>query len=73
MVHKNGLHSVGLNPRPLSHESSALTTKPRLLGYLSDISYDLIASPKKAVNNAFLVVVNVFAVFIFSGSTLYLK
>jgi len=25
---KNGLLSGGLNPRPLSHESSALTTRP---------------------------------------------
>jgi hypothetical protein len=28
---KNGLLSGGLNPRPLSHESSALITRPRLL------------------------------------------
>jgi hypothetical protein len=28
---KNGLHSGGLNPRPLSYESSALTTRPQLL------------------------------------------
>ncbi len=28
---KNGLLSGVLNPRPLSHESSALTTRPRLL------------------------------------------
>jgi hypothetical protein len=28
---KNGLLSGGLNPRPLSHESSALTTRPRLI------------------------------------------
>ncbi len=28
---KDGLHSGGLNPRPLSHESSALSTRPRLL------------------------------------------
>ena len=28
---KNGLHSGGLNPRPLGHESSASTTRPRLL------------------------------------------
>jgi len=28
---KNGLHSGGFNPGPLSHESSALTTGPRLL------------------------------------------
>ncbi len=27
----NGLLSGGLNPRPLSHESSALTTRPQLL------------------------------------------
>ncbi len=28
---KNGLHSGSLNPGPLGHESSALTTRPRLL------------------------------------------
>jgi hypothetical protein len=28
---KNGLHSGGLNPGPLIHESSALTTRPWLL------------------------------------------
>jgi hypothetical protein len=28
---KNGLNSGGLNPGPLGHESSALTTRPRLL------------------------------------------
>ena len=28
---KNGLHSEGLNPQPLSHESSALTTRPQPL------------------------------------------
>jgi hypothetical protein len=28
---KNGLHSGGLNPGPLGHESSALTTRPGLL------------------------------------------
>ncbi len=28
---KNGLLSGGLNSQPLSHESSALTTRPRLL------------------------------------------
>ncbi len=28
---KNGLHSWGLNPGPLGHESSALTTRLRLL------------------------------------------
>jgi len=26
---KNGLHSGGLNPGPLGHESSALTTRPK--------------------------------------------
>ncbi len=31
---KNGLLSVGLNPPPLSHESSALTTRPRLLSFV---------------------------------------
>ncbi len=30
---KNGLHSGGLNPGPLDHESSALTTRPRLLAW----------------------------------------
>ncbi len=30
---KNGLHSQGLNPGPLSHLSSALTTRPRLLAF----------------------------------------
>jgi hypothetical protein len=30
---KNGLHSGGLNPGPLGLESSALTTRPRLLAY----------------------------------------
>ncbi len=32
---KNGLPSGGLNPGPLSHDSSALTTRPRLLAYLN--------------------------------------
>jgi len=31
---KNGLHSGGLNPGPLGHESSALTTRPRLLALI---------------------------------------
>jgi hypothetical protein len=31
---KNCLHSGGLNPGPLGHESSALTTRPRLLANL---------------------------------------
>jgi hypothetical protein len=30
---KNGLHGGGLNPGPLGHESSALTTRPRLLTF----------------------------------------
>ncbi len=30
---KNGLYSGGLNPGPLGHESSALTTRPRLLAF----------------------------------------
>ena len=30
---KNGLHSGGLNPGPLGHESSALSTRPQLLAY----------------------------------------
>jgi hypothetical protein len=30
---KNGLHSGGLNPGPLGHESSALTTRPWLLAF----------------------------------------
>jgi hypothetical protein len=30
---KNGLHSGGLNPGPLGHESSTLTTRPWLLAY----------------------------------------
>ncbi len=31
MVPENGLHSGGLNLGPFGHESSALTTRPRLL------------------------------------------
>jgi hypothetical protein len=31
---KNGLHSGGLNPGPLGHESSALTTRQRLLAWV---------------------------------------
>jgi hypothetical protein len=34
---KNGLQSGGLNPGPLGHESSALTTRTRLLTYLDVI------------------------------------
>ena len=34
---KNGLHSGGLNPGPLGLESSALTTRPRLLALSCDI------------------------------------
>jgi hypothetical protein len=32
---KNGLHSGGLNPGPLGHESSALTTRPQLLAFFN--------------------------------------
>ncbi len=32
---KNGLHSGGLNPGPLGHEHSALTTRPGLLAQLT--------------------------------------
>jgi len=38
---KNGLHSVGLNPRPLSHESSALTTGLQLLPFLLTVTFKL--------------------------------
>jgi hypothetical protein len=31
---KNGLHNGGSNSQPFSHESSALTTRPRLLANL---------------------------------------
>jgi hypothetical protein len=34
---KNGLLSGGLSPRPLSHESSALTTRPWLLALLKSV------------------------------------
>ncbi len=34
---KNGLHSGGLNPGPLGHESSALTTRPRLLALMTSL------------------------------------
>ena len=33
----NGLHSGGLNPGPLGHESSALTTRPRLLAQRKEV------------------------------------
>jgi hypothetical protein len=33
MMPKNGLRSGGLNPRPLVHESSALTIRPQLLDF----------------------------------------
>jgi hypothetical protein len=36
---KNGLHSGGLNPGPLGHVFSALTTRPRLLAFLKDIMF----------------------------------
>ncbi len=35
---KNGLHNGGLNPGPLGHESSALTTRPRLLANQVNLS-----------------------------------
>jgi hypothetical protein len=34
---KNGLHSVGLDPGPLGHESAALTTRPRLLTFAGEV------------------------------------
>jgi len=34
---KNGLHSGGLNPGPLGLESSALTTRPRLLAFIQTL------------------------------------
>jgi hypothetical protein len=36
---KNGLHSGGLIPGPLSHESSALNTRPRLLALMNFVSF----------------------------------
>jgi hypothetical protein len=44
---KNGLHSWGLNPGPLGHESSALTTRPRLLAYFSYIYLKLVVLTRK--------------------------
>ncbi len=35
---KNGLHNGGLNPGPLGHESSALTTRPRLLARMAVVT-----------------------------------
>ncbi len=46
---KNGLLSGGLNPRPLSHESSALTTRPRLLA----IVYELLRERWWQLHNLF--------------------
>ncbi len=37
---KNGLHSGGLNPGPLGLESSALTTRPRLLALVGATLWD---------------------------------
>ena len=37
---KNGLHSEGLNPGSLSHESSALTTRPTILAILTAVFVD---------------------------------
>jgi hypothetical protein len=34
---KNGLRSGGFNPGPLGHESSAVTTKPRLLACITEL------------------------------------
>jgi hypothetical protein len=39
---KNGLHSGGLNSQPLSHESLALTTRPRLLAKFSQCKFSSI-------------------------------
>ncbi len=47
---KNGLHNGGLNPGPLGHESSALTTRPQLLTlnfrvfYSEDLKMGLVIS-----------------------------
>jgi hypothetical protein len=38
---KNGLHSGGSNSQPFSHESSALTTRPRLLA--NGINFSLVS------------------------------
>ncbi len=38
---KNGLHTGGLNPGPLGHESSALTTRPWLLAQRGSFIYNL--------------------------------
>ncbi len=46
----NGHHSGGLNPRPLSHESSALTTRPRLFALYGGKlirDYDLASSKSR--------------------------
>jgi hypothetical protein len=44
---KNGLHSGGLNPGPLGHEFSALTTRPRLLAVFLILYFMLKASTDK--------------------------
>ena len=50
---KNGLHSGGSNSQPFSHESSALTTRPRLLALPDSIfiSRYLKVKLKKFTNN----------------------
>jgi hypothetical protein len=52
---KNGLLSGGLNPRPLSLESSALTTRPQLLAndphyfhILRGVSFILLFDPRSS-------------------------
>ena len=48
---KNGLHSGGLNPGPRSHESSALSTRPRLLAY--KVFFSAGRMIKKKLGNSF--------------------
>jgi len=40
LIQMNGACSGGLNPGPLGHESSALTTRPRLLAVLIETYFD---------------------------------
>ena len=37
---KNGLHSRGLNPGPIGHESSALPTRPRQKSFIVEINFE---------------------------------
>ncbi len=47
---KNGLHSGVLNPRPLGHESSALTTRPQLLArYILSCKFGIILPCRQIV------------------------